>query len=311
MREIRRQHPDELLVLGLSLGSSQRDHEACVQMLGRTLRVVRLGTDGDFGRMLRLYSAYDGRVDAFGLGGGEFYIQSMRRRWHFRQGRLIRGAARHTPIGDGNGVKHILERQAVEQLGRHGLKLRGLRALCVSAVDRLGMARALVEQGCDVVFGDLIFSLGLPLPLRSLKAVDRAARLVAPVATQLPYSLFYPEGERQVGEPRARWSRYLEDATLLAGDFNWMRQHLPRELGGKTIVTNTTTAADVELLRERGLDLLVTSTPRFAGRSFGTNVVEAMLLAVLGKPPGAASHQDMRALIERVPLRPNVERLRP
>ena len=39
---------------------------------------------------------------------------------------------------------------------------------------------------------------------------------------------------------------------------------------------------DVEILRQRGVELLVTTTPRLDGRTFGTNVIEATLVAVAG-----------------------------
>jgi hypothetical protein len=48
-------------------------------------------------------------------------------------------------------------------------------------------------------------------------------------------------------------------------------------------LTNTLTARDVEELRARGVARLVSTTPDFGGRSFGTNVIEAALLALLGK----------------------------
>jgi hypothetical protein len=51
----------------------------------------------------------------------------------------------------------------------------------------------------------------------------------------------------------------------------------------KIIATNTTTAADVELFREAGIKYLVTSTPVLEGRSFGTNMMEAALIAASGK----------------------------
>jgi len=48
------------------------------------------------------------------------------------------------------------------------------------------------------------------------------------------------------------------------------------------VVTNTTTTEDVEFLRAHGVELLITSTPRLEGRSFGTNVIEATMVALDG-----------------------------
>ena len=309
MLTIQRQSPEEKLILGLSLGSSQRDHEVLVTLGGAKLRVYRVGTDGDFARMLELYRSYDGRVDAFGFGGAEFDVACGGRRYAFRQGRAVRAAARRTPIADGNGVKGLLERRAVEAVAKLGVELAGMPTLCVSAVDRPGLAQALLDHGCRTTFGDVVFSLGLPIPLRSLAAVQRVGRVLLPLVTQLPYALLYPTGKKQEQTEAGSLARLFKDERLYAGDFNWLKRALPARLDGRIVLTNTTTAKDVELLRSRGLELLVTGTPRLGGRSFGTNVVEAMLLALLGRPQAEVTEAHFAELIEALPLEPEVLRL--
>ena len=79
------------------------------------------------------------------------------------------------------------------------------------------------------------------------------------------------------------------------------------DLTGKIVLTNTTTAKNVEELRERNLQILVTSTPRFEGRSFGTNVMEGVLLAFMDKPQAEVTQADYLKMIERVGLQPNIE----
>jgi hypothetical protein len=58
---------------------------------------------------------------------------------------------------------------------------------------------------------------------------------------------------------------------------------MPDHLPGKVIVTNTTTPEDVETFKKAGAKYLVTTTPVLEGRSFGTNMMEAALVAVSGK----------------------------
>jgi len=67
---------------------------------------------------------------------------------------------------------------------------------------------------------------------------------------------------------------------------------MPDNLSGKIIVTNTTTARNVEELQCRGLHMLVMTTPRLEGRSFGTNVMEATLLALMDKPQTEVTQAD-------------------
>ncbi len=298
-------------ILSVSLGSSSRDHTTRHVFLGQECELSRKGTNGDFEKALAMYREYDGKVDAFGVGGLEFYLRVGNRRYYFREAKRIRKAVRISKIGDGNGVKHILVRRALEALEKHlnaeGKTLKGMKALKTNAVDRYGMAEALVNAGCDVTFGDFMFSLGLPIPIRKLSTVRLLAAVLLPVITQMPFKWFYPLGSAQDKPPEPRWTKYYREADILAGDFVSIRAHMPDDLSGKIVLTNTTTARNVEELRERNLHLLVTTTPRLEGRSFGTNVMEATLLALMDKPQSEVTEADFIDLIERIPLKPNIE----
>jgi hypothetical protein len=51
---------------------------------------------------------------------------------------------------------------------------------------------------------------------------------------------------------------------------------------------------------------LVTSTPVLEGRSFGTNLMEAALVAVAGKGR-ALTHAELQDLLERLKLKPQIQ----
>jgi hypothetical protein len=299
-------------ILSISVGSSHRDHTVEAEFMGETCRLSRMGTNGDFDKALELYREHDGKVDAFGVGGTLFYLQVGRRRYYWRDVRRIREAVRLSKIGDGNRVKPLLARRAFAALERHlrehgGRSLRGMKALMTTAVDRYGMAEAMVGAGCRTTMGDFMFALGLPFPLHSLRAVRILAGVLLPIITRLPYAWFYPLGEEQERQPRARWQSYYHEADLIGGDFLQIRDYMPEDLSGKIIVTNTTTREDVAELARRGLEILVTTTPRLAGRSFGTNVIEALALALIDKPQAETTDQDLMATIEAIPIQPTIE----
>jgi hypothetical protein len=299
-------------ILSVSLGSPTRDHTTHHAFLGQEFELSRKGTGADFEKALEMYREYDGKVDAFGVGGIEFYLRVGERRYYFREARRIREAIKISKVGDGNGVKSLLVQRAVTALEKHlnereGRTLKGMKGLKTNAVDRYGMASALVDAGCEMVFGDLMFSLGLPIPVRRLSTVRLLAGILLPVVTQLPFKWFYPLGSAQEKEPEPKWTKYYEEATVLAGDFVSVRAHMPDDLTGKIIVTNTTTAKNVDELRQRNLHILATTTPRLEGRSFGTNVMEATLRTLIDKPDAEITETDLLDLIERIPLEPNIE----
>ena len=106
------------------------------------------------------------------------------------------------------------------------------------------------------------------------------AFLLLPLFTRLPFSVLYPTGKTQEAVREDWRARYYAWADVVAGDWHYVRRHMPKDMRGKTVITNTTTEEDVAFLRERGVRRLVTTTPRLGGRSFGTNVMEAMLVAL-------------------------------
>lgn len=293
-------------VISVSLGASARDHVAEVELLGETVRIERRGTDGDVKAAIRLITELDGRVDAFGLGGIDRYIWAGGRRYTLREGNRIAQAAKLSPIVDGSGLKDTLERWVIPYLQERGLfSFTGKRVLMVSAVDRFGMAEALTQTGADVIFGDVIFILGLPFPLRSLRGLSALARCIAPVVVQLPSKWIYPTGDRQE-KIVPKYRRFYEWADLIAGDYHLIKQYMPEAMHGKVILTNTVTPQDVEELRRRGVATLITTTPDLGGRSFGTNVVEATLVAVSGTGGREISPSAYLELLQRLNFAPRV-----
>jgi hypothetical protein len=294
-------------VVSVSLGSSGRDHHARVTFMGEEFDISRIGTDGKLDVAIAKVRELDGHVDAIGLGGIDVYLYAGRHRYALRDGLRMLEAAKTTPVVDGSGLKNTLEREAVRFMQQElGIDLRGRHVLMVSALDRFGMAQALVDSGADVLFGDFIFALDKDMPVRDLHEFERMAEKYLPDACKLPFQFFYPTGKKQEKPPEPKYPQYYEQAEIIAGDFHFMRQFMPERLDGKIILTNTVTQANVDELAARGVKLLVTTTPDIAGRSFGTNVLEAALLALLGKRWSDVVPADYERLLKELNLKPRV-----
>ena len=297
-------------VVSVSLGSSSRDHRANATFLGEEFDISRVGTDGKLDAAIAMVRELDGHVDAIGLGGIDVYLYAGRHRYALRDGLRLLEAAKITPIVDGSGLKNTLERQAVSFMQSDlGIDLHGKHVLMVSALDRFGMAQAFVDAGADVLFGDFIFALDKDMPVRGLAEFEQLAEKYLPDACKLPFQFFYPTGKKQEKPPEPKYPHYYEQAEIIAGDFHFMRQFMPDRLDGKIVLTNTVTAGNVEDLAARGVTMLITSTPEIAGRSFGTNVLEAALLALLGKKWSEVVPADYERLLRELHLEPRVVRL--
>ncbi|MBO7393798.1 MAG: quinate 5-dehydrogenase [Abditibacteriota bacterium] len=293
-------------VVSVSLGSSARNASSEAVIMGEEFKIERIGADGDEKRFAELIARYDGNIDAFGLGGTDRYICTGTRRYTLRDGDRLARLAKKTPVADGSGVKNTLERRTVEYLQKEGVvDFSGSKVLMVCAVDRFGMAQALNKVAGEIIFGDLMFILGVPMPLKSYKTLTKIADLLIPVVRLLPTSVLYPTGKSQ-NESKPKFVKYYDWADVVCGDFLLIRKTLPLDLSGKTIVTNTVTSADKDVLRERGLKRLVTTTPEYNGRRYGTNVFEAVMLTLMGKTQEEASPEDYMNLLEKMNWTPAV-----
>lgn len=270
-------------VVSVSLGSSTRDKTAVVDFLGEPIELSRVGCDGSLEAFGRKFAELDGKVDALGVGGADVWLVLGDRRYAFREIERLVSVAKTTPVVDGSGLKHTLEREAIRRLAADGIvDFRNSKTLLVSAVDRFGMAQALAEQGGSVVYGDLLFGLGLPIPVRSYAAVERLGSVLLPIVTRLPFKWFYPTGEKQT-QRTPKNVRYFVEADVIAGDWHYIRRFAPDRLAGKTVLTQTIRTADLELLRSMGVARVITTTPTVEGETFATNVMEAALVARSGK----------------------------
>jgi hypothetical protein len=296
-------------VLSVSIGSSKRDKTYIGEFLGQEVEVGRTGTDGDMKKAAQLVAQLDGSLDCFGLGGTDIYLWSSKRKYKVRDAWNIAKFAKKTPMVDGGDIKHTLERQVIKDLANvYGIIKKGDPALMTSGVDRIGMAEALNEVGCDTIYGDFLFALKINKPIKSLKELNRAADMLLPIITKLPFKLLYPTGKKQE-EFKPRYPEQFQRAKIVAGDFHYIRKYMPMDMSGKVIITNTTTAEDVQLLKGRGVKTLVTTTPRMGDRSFGTNVLQALIVALSGKHPNNMSWNDYLEYIKKMDLKPSITEL--
>lgn len=296
--------------VGISIGSSKRDKAVEVNMLGESVSIERIGTDGDMEAAALMYKELDGKVDAFGVGGADLGL-TLDNKWYplYSVRPMIR-FIRKTPVVDGAGLKNTLENRSAaflsEKIGDYITKV-GKRVFVVSGVDRWGMSTSFIEAGYECVFGDLMFALSLPFPLHTAGQLKTLAAILMPVVGRLPFEWMYPTGEKQ--ERRVpKYEKYYRWASVIAGDCLYIKRHMPDDMRGKVIVTNTTTAQDVTLFRTCGVKYLVTTTPVLDGRSFGTNLMEAALVAISGK--GRPLTRDEYAeLLSRLALEPQLQQL--
>lgn len=295
-------------IVSVSLGSSKRNHSARAQFLGQEVLIERIGTDGDINKVISIVQELDGKVDAFGMGGIDLYLHGENKKYIIKDAIPIMEAAKITPMVDGSGLKNTLERNVIEYINRCIIPLNNKKVLMTSACDRYGMARALHEVNADITFGDLIFALNIPIPIKSFKLFKKVISIFLPIAVKMPFEKLYPTGKEQ-DIITTKYEKYYNEAEIIAGDYLFIKKYMPENMKDKIIITNTVTSSDVDDLKSRGAKMLITTTPEFNGRSFGTNVMEALLISLINKKVNEIKYDDYQDMLNKLSFTPRVEYL--
>jgi hypothetical protein len=257
------------------------------------------------------FEELDGKVEAFGVGGADLGLM-VDNKWYplYSVQPMVR-FIKKTPVVDGTGLKNTLENKSAQFLdaklkdyiAAHG----GRKAFVVSGADRWGLTSSFLDTGWVCDFGDLMFALEIPIALHSANQLRTLASLLMPLIGHLPFEWVYPIGEKQ--EKRVpKWQKFYQQATVIAGDCHYIKRCMPDDMQGKIVLTNTTTVEDVALFRKVGVKYLITTTPVLDGRSFGTNMMEAALVAVSGKgrPLTQAEYAE---LLDKLGFEPQLQEL--
>jgi hypothetical protein len=296
--------------VSISIGSSKRDKAVEVTLLGEKISIERIGTDGDMEAAALKFKELDGIVDAFGVGGADLGAIVEGKFFPFHSVQKLVRYIKKTPVVDGGGLKNTLENKAPafldQKIGDY-INARGRKMMMTVGVDRWGLSQSFVDAGYETVFCDLMFALDIPIPIRSIGGLKTLAAIMIPIVTRFPFEWLYPTGEKQdLRIPK--WEKWYKWATVVAGDCLYIKRNMPDDMEGKVIVTNTTTPEDVELFKKCGVKYLVTTTPVMDGRSFGTNMMEAALVAVSGKGR-ALTWPELTELLDKLGFEPQLQEL--
>jgi hypothetical protein len=294
-----------LNVVSISLGSPTRNKKVQTNILGQDIIIERIGTGGNEQLARQFFRDLDGKVDVLTMGGMDMEVNVDGKLYPIHAAKKLIQDVKQTPVVDGHDLKYVLERRVLELAQPEFGDFPHFKTIFIpTGIDRIGLAEALTPICDKLVIGDLMLTLGIPIPVYGVKNLKRLAHLLMPFIGFLPLSAINPPGSKDEA-CKPQHPDLWQSADCIAGDMLYIRKYSPEHLNCELLITNTTTEENIELLQKKGVKTVITMSPRFDGRSFGTNVMEGVLTALSGKKRSLA-REELNQMIDDSGIRPSI-----
>lgn len=301
-------------IVNISLGASSDDYELKTHFLDQPFYIRRFGTDGSLEKIAEQLSFWDQKADAIGLGSLKFpYLIGTERRMAKIREQLKKFSAKiKTPVTTGDALRGVGHEWTLRHIQyKFGDNyFNNARVLFFSGMTSATMAAVMAEYSDNLTFADPVFEDGVPKLLHSQSELKFYASGVTRVMRWLPIRILSRKGMplNLIAEQLVK--RAAANAQVLIVPYFEFYRYLEclsiEELKNKTVITSTAYDDRIQYLKERGVTTVIDSTPKILEKVVGVSVLEAMIIAALGREDGQVGQDDLIELISEKRMDPRV-----
>ena len=292
-------------VVTVSLGSSSEDFGFETEFLGQRFQVKRMGADNDTGKAWELMRRQQTTADAIGLG-------EIGDHWHVGQSTVVNKETKRllnvvtrVPATTGATLRRLLQVRAVRYVQNHlGHYFNNNLVLFLSGMRNYDMAMALSDYTPNISFADAMAQTGAPALLGSLTQLELYAKGSRLALSGRPGEILE---SMLPGFKGKRIASAVGKAQVIVGTFAELKEVGNAEnLAGKTVITSAVDEEREAFFKRCKVNLVIDVSPQLFERVVGVNVIEAMILAALGKPGEAMSDDDYQEILDELDLKPRL-----
>ena len=294
-------------IVSISLGPSDLDLKFRTKFLGQQFQVERIGTENDLKAAERLVTHWRDKVDALGLGMVKDHYWVGTNHFHQRDTARLEKLAGGTLVSTGARLREIVQewslRAAQAELDNF---FNNAKVLFLSGTTNYRLASVMAEFTQNLTFADPVLQLGIPRLLNSLKALELYATGSAPVRRFSRERVSLPSLAPGRLVNQFLLKKAVRDADVIVAPYHQLERYGAGELEGKTVLTSTVSPERLQALKDRGVRMVLDCSIQLFEQTVGLNVIEAMILAALGKPASQISHDDYLEIFTSLDLKPRI-----
>ena len=286
------------LVVNVSLSSSERDYDEQVTFLGRPVRLVRVGSDGDPDTAQELVRSWATQADVIALTG----LREARAVGIFEGEpevlEQVRAAAGEVPVVDGHVLHDVLQEWAIRQVDNEmpGY-FSNARTVVLGGVNHDRTTRVLKEFTQNLEFADPLLRFDLPATFDANPLLGLAAKAAAWPISQLPAPIKTP-----ITSPGHKLSHALarqaaRTCDVVVASFEELVGFGLEDLAGKTLISAGISAERLADLGSRGVDMVLDTVPQPFEVTVNAGVLEAMMVAVAPSEEGLTNDDLLEMIV--------------
>ena len=300
-------------IVNISLGPNTDDYELKGKFLGHNFYIRRFGTDGDLEKAEDLLLQWNKKANAVGLGYVKFPYTIGNGFINKETKELQKlGSQLQIPVTTGETLRAVAHEWSLRHLQFQfgGNYFTNTRVFFFSGMANSTIAKVMSEYTDNLSFADPVLENGIPKFLNSIKDLELYAGGIHGVLQWVPSKRFSSSAMplRLVNKYIMR--KAVQKAQIIVvpyyNFFKYLEDYTVDDLKGKIIITSSAYDDRVEFLKERGVDVIIDSTPKILEKVVAMSVLEAMILAALDIPSGRVRPDDLLEIISEQKMDPRV-----
>ena len=301
-------------IIQISLDASRDNVDFKTEFLGKKFHVRRFGTDGDLEEATDLLLQWNKKADAIGLGGVKYATT-------FKSGtklnkkirKLLKlGTQVHTPVTMGDTLRSVGHEWSLRHIQfKYGNNyFTNARVFFFSGTISYSIARVMAEYTDNLIFADLLLENSVPKFIHTIKDLDLYTGHIRGAMDWIPGKRFVSDARpvRSLADNLMRKS--VREAHILVVPHYHFHKYLDHytieELKGKTIISSTVYDDRVAYLKDKGVDVIIDTTPKILKKVVGVSALEALLFAALDIDQDQGSEDDLLEVISDLKMPPRI-----
>jgi len=301
-------------ITNISLGPEEDNYKIETKFLGKKFKIQRIGTDGDINKAEDLLLKWNKKAAAICLSGFKFpYTIGSQKMPNRETSELLELCSQlQTPVTTGETLRGVSQEWCIRhlqfQLGNN--YFTNARVLFFSGMTSATIAKVISEYTENLTFVDPILMNGIPKYLNSLNELKLYADKIYEPLKWIPGKKLSSIAPPVKAMNDFLMRKAIKKSTVIVLPhyefFKYLDHYAEGDLEGKVVITSAAYDDRVQLLTEKGTDVIIDTTPKVLNKVVSVGVIEALMVAALDIPKGDEMKDDLLEIISEQRMDPRV-----